>query len=489
MIIRAIRRITDDAHHNAFTGACWFKGNLYIAYRQAAEHGTDLGGHIVVLRSLDEGLTWTSVAVIRGPGDTRDAHLYTDGEQLFAVAFCICVKKADQSHSCRSGYAVSDNGDNWTNWTPYEGTDEFIMWRPAYHAGKHYCAAYIWRGDPPWGAVHWFESSDGRKWQKVREIHSGDEMPSECHLEILDNGRATMLMRCDTGALHPYLCTSEYPFKTWKKQKLTDITLVGAAVWTAGDDVYIGGRWCFEPETGTQYLERDHGSDNVAQIGIFRVEETRCVFQRVLPSGPWFDHSYLGIARHPLNSRRFAISFYSDAIAPSIGSVDQQHHPDIYWADTLFLRNAGFLRDGFMVSKRLPLPAGLSTVQCPDIKDTLMAFKELPAIPKTDFSGFPGQCDFLSLCDIIDGKSGVVYIVRDLPAEEGSNVRVHLGYDGPVKVWWNGAEVFSGPGVKPAIRDHTSLALESGSGVNRLTIALDTNGGTASGIFARWETV
>ena len=31
---RFVRRVTNDIRHNAFTGACWFKGNLYLAYRQ-----------------------------------------------------------------------------------------------------------------------------------------------------------------------------------------------------------------------------------------------------------------------------------------------------------------------------------------------------------------------------------------------------------------------------------------------------------------------
>lgn len=66
-------------------------------------------------------------------------------------------------------------------------------------------------------------------------------------------------------------------------------------------------------------------------------------------------------------------------------------------------------------------------------------------------------------------------------------VDLHLGYDGPVKVWWNGREVFEGPGSSPAVQDRTSLRLESRHGTNRLAVALDTRGGRARGIYARWE--
>ena len=482
MIIRAIRRITDDAHHNAFTGACWFKGNLYIAYRQSDAHcGL---ARIIVLRSRDEGISWDNIAVVRGPGDTRDAHLYTDGQRLYAVGFCVGEKNGVQL--CKSGAAVTENGDNWTNWTSYKGTGKFILWRPQFYRGKHYCAAYA-ESSPPATVVHWFESQDGQRWTDVSEIHS-TENASECHLEILDNGKAKMLMRCDAGAFLPYLCTSEYPFKKWNKQKLSDITLVGPAIWTVGDDTYIGGRWCYEPETGMQCLTRDHGGDNRAQTAIFRMDGSRPVFQYALPSGPRLDHSYMGVARHPENPRRFAISFYSDAIAPSCG-VNQWTHPDIYWADTLFLHNVEFLRDGFMVSKRISPAGGLAVVGCPDLKDTSLAFRKLPPRPKTDYSAYLSECDLVRLGEFIEKKPGIVYVIRDLPVKNAQKIRVHLGYDGPVKVWWNGKEVFTGAGLKQAIKDQTSLLLKGCSGTNRLAIALDTNGGTASGIFARWETV
>ena len=84
--VRSVRRVTDNVRHNAFTGACWFKGNLYIAYREGDAHVCPFG-RLVVLRSRDNGYSWDHVAVARGPGDTRDAHLYTDGNRLYVVGF------------------------------------------------------------------------------------------------------------------------------------------------------------------------------------------------------------------------------------------------------------------------------------------------------------------------------------------------------------------------------------------------------------------
>ena len=38
MKVNSIRRVTHDHRHNACTGACWFKEDLYVGYRQADDH-------------------------------------------------------------------------------------------------------------------------------------------------------------------------------------------------------------------------------------------------------------------------------------------------------------------------------------------------------------------------------------------------------------------------------------------------------------------
>jgi hypothetical protein len=325
VVVRSIRRVTNDARHNAFTGCCWFQGSLYVAYRQGDAHACKVG-RIVVLRSRDGGISWDHVAVLRGPGDTRDAHLYTDGKRLYAVAFCYAEKKG--ADPFQSGCASTTDGDIWTGWKPYEGARNFVMWRPAFHRGTHYCAGYCWEAE---GAkkrkreVHWFGSADGHRWRHVRKLYGGPEEPNECYLELLEDGHATMLMRCEANPRNPYLWRSRYPFRKWSKQKLTDISIGGPCVWTVGDDVFLSGRWRIA----------DQGR-HVAHTAIFKVVKGKTQLQCVWPSGPGFDHSYMGAARHPDNARRFMLSFYSDAIAPDDSSVSQWDHPDIYLADVLF---------------------------------------------------------------------------------------------------------------------------------------------------------
>jgi hypothetical protein len=64
---------------------------------------------------------------------------------------------------------------------------------------------------------------------------------------------------------------------------------------------------------------------------------------------------------------------------------------------------------------------------------------------------------------------------------------LHLGYDGPIRVWMNDRQIFEGKGANPAVADTTSLPVETRHGSNHLCIALDTNVGKAWGIMPRFE--
>jgi len=78
-----------------------------------------------------------------------------------------------------------------------------------------------------------------------------------------------------------------------------------------------------------------------------------------------------------------------------------------------------------------------------------------------------------------------MYLVSDVVFEKDAKAILSLGYDGPVRVWLNGKEVFYGPGTNPAIRDQTKIYTRVKKGSNKLVIAFDTNGGKAWGIFCK----
>jgi sialate O-acetylesterase len=65
-------------------------------------------------------------------------------------------------------------------------------------------------------------------------------------------------------------------------------------------------------------------------------------------------------------------------------------------------------------------------------------------------------------------------------------ISLFLGYDGPLKVWWDGRLAFHDPmGTNPAIIDAREVPLSVQPGSHELIIALATNHGQAWGIFLR----
>lgn len=82
----------------------------------------------------------------------------------------------------------------------------------------------------------------------------------------------------------------------------------------------------------------------------------------------------------------------------------------------------------------------------------------------------------------------VVYYVGRLCCSEAMRLALILGYDGPVKAWVDGREVFHDPdGRNPATPSKGSGRFTAAAGEHEIVIALGTNKGAAWGVFARLE--
>ncbi|HQL65067.1 MAG TPA: hypothetical protein PLS78_04325, partial [bacterium] len=84
---------------------------------------------------------------------------------------------------------------------------------------------------------------------------------------------------------------------------------------------------------------------------------------------------------------------------------------------------------------------------------------------------------------------GIVYLVSEVNFEKQGKALLSLGYDGPIRVWVNGKEVFYGSGTNPAIKDQTKVYTNVQKGKNQIVIAFDTNEGKAWGIFCKIKQV
>jgi len=127
-----------------------------------------------------------------------------------------------------------------------------------------------------------------------------------------------------------------------------------------------------------------------------------------------------------------------------------------------------------------------------------------PADARLESVGYPGALAELGLerrefperfCARVEeiratrGSSGLYYYGCRLHCPERMKLRALLGYDGPVKVWLDGAEVFHDPeGTNPASPADAEVPLGTlAAGTHELLIALGNNQGNAWGIFLRFE--
>ncbi|MCX7805110.1 MAG: sialate O-acetylesterase [Planctomycetota bacterium] len=82
----------------------------------------------------------------------------------------------------------------------------------------------------------------------------------------------------------------------------------------------------------------------------------------------------------------------------------------------------------------------------------------------------------------------LVYFACRFKCAEAMRLRIHLGYDGPVKMWVDGKEVLYDPaGTNPARPDDALIPVDAQAGEHEALVALDSNGGRAWGIYLRFE--
>jgi hypothetical protein len=116
--------------------------------------------------------------------------------------------------------------------------------------------------------------------------------------------------------------------------------------------------------------------------------------------------------------------------------------------------------------------------------------EEGTALPGTPLAAYPAvhaSPGFASVRDLTEGNPGLVYLRAEVHSDRETRGVLKLGFDGPVRAWVNGREVFAGPGANPARPDMVAVYADFHPGANQVLVALDTNGGKAWGIFGKVE--
>ncbi|MCC7193259.1 MAG: hypothetical protein IT444_10805 [Phycisphaeraceae bacterium] len=97
-------------------------------------------------------------------------------------------------------------------------------------------------------------------------------------------------------------------------------------------------------------------------------------------------------------------------------------------------------------------------------------------------------CDIHLQTAVLEKQDFIAYFKCTLEVPEPMKLDICLGYDGPVKAWIDGEEVFHDPqGNNPAWEDRGTAPIKAKPGSHEVIVALASNKNNAWGIFLRFE--
>lgn len=230
-----VRTIRADGKHNAFTALRRFKGTLYLAFRSAKDHNSQ-DGDLVVLRSSDNGQSWTEAFKLDVVPDDRDPQFLVTEKRLFLY------DAAMRGPELTTYLTYTDDGEKWSKpEAVYE--PRFIVWKPIEHNGRFYSGAH--KKDEVTGGkgreVHLIESSDGIAWKKISTIRAGN-WESETTMYFSPDHKATAFLRQKYGSPPAAILESLPPYTEWTERKPNVNHFSGHSVHTFRGVTYLLSR-------------------------------------------------------------------------------------------------------------------------------------------------------------------------------------------------------------------------------------------------------
>lgn len=285
-----VRKIWDQAPHNAFTGLVRFNNRWFCTFREGATHVAP-DGAARVLESTD-GNQWTSAArVAIGGADVRDPKLCVtpDGRLMLSAGAVRAAPVGGKAY--RTVAWFSRDGKAWGE--PAEvGEAGVWMWRVVWHGDTAYGVGYSTRGDDRFDRL--YASKDGVHFD-VRVARLFDQgMPNEAGLAFADDGTAYCLLRRDGDGANAtaHFGTAKPPYTLWS-WKDTGTKVGGPDLIRLSDGRLLAGVRLYQPKPRTALAWVDPTTGKL----------TECL---ALPSGG--DTSYPGLVWH---DGTLWVSYYS----------------------------------------------------------------------------------------------------------------------------------------------------------------------------------
>lgn len=281
-----VRKIWDQAPHNAFTDLTRFRGRWYCAFREGKAHASP-DGALRLLRSSD-GKEWASAALLSHPSaDLRDPKLSVTPEgRLMLNAVAAFPAPAEIRHQSLAWFSADG-----AEWSPPAriGPVNVWLWRIAWRGKIAYSVGYA---TVPPRFVALYAGEDGINFQPLVKNLFDRDYPNEASVVFMDDGTALCLLRRDAGPATAQLGTALPPFQDWSWKDL-GVRVGGPHMVRLPDKRFVVAARLYDKHARTSlcWLDPDQG----------RISEFYA-----LPSGG--DTSYAGLVFH---RGALWISYYS----------------------------------------------------------------------------------------------------------------------------------------------------------------------------------
>ena len=209
-----VRKIWDQAPHNAFTDLVRFNDKWFCVFREGTAHVSP-DGALRVITSKD-GKDWASASLVTRPdSDLRDAKLtITPDNRLMLSGAAALHQPAPFKHQSLAWF--SKDGRQWSE--PVKiGDPNVWLWRVAWRRNTAYSIGYDTAAEK---FVRLYTSGNGRQFDTLLPNLFGEGGPNETSLIFRPDETGLCLLRRDGNPASAKLGTARPPYTDWRWKDL-----------------------------------------------------------------------------------------------------------------------------------------------------------------------------------------------------------------------------------------------------------------------------
>ncbi len=205
-----VRKIWDQAPHNAFTGLARFQDRWFCAFREGKGHVCPEGALRVI--TSDDGETWESAALLTSDNsDLRDAQLTVTPDGLLMLSGAEAMHdRSEYTHQSLSW--LSKDGRTWSDRHDI-GDRNFWLWRVTWHKDTAYGIGYGVGKEK--GSLRLYTSKDGKRFETLMNPMLESAYPNESSI-VFDGDTAYCLLRQDPANGQFGIAKPPYTAWEWK---------------------------------------------------------------------------------------------------------------------------------------------------------------------------------------------------------------------------------------------------------------------------------